>query len=292
MGSFTKIDSRKNLINLKEEDLVNKIPFSRICYVVNQGSGISKIEKGFYRLTVKTCDGLSVPAMIFDLKDFINSGLDVAALVGKFIEIQGTTSTWGYSYSIIVDKIFLIDQDCVEDKDLFLGKTEDVDLLLQQCAGAFKNLDNCSVPSIYRIGSYPSIYNGEVGGYVKFIWKWIYQCMVYSNDMGSEFLSTLYYTIIYYGRYLDRVNSSDIITCRDKIDLLKSIPTIEGSSVNSVVFDAMQAILGLGEPEHLFAHVVYNTFKNTQLTATMLSDWRITVMGGASTSKGYVLRKY
>lgn len=292
MNSFTKVDSRKSQINLKEEDLVNKVPFSRVCYVLNQGSGISRLEKGFYRLMVKTCDGLPVPAMIFDLKDFINSGLDVAALVGKFIELQGTPTIWNNSYSIVVDKIFLIDQDNVEDKEQFLGKTEDVDLLLQQCAGAFKNLDNCSIPSIYKVGSFPSIYNGEVGGYVKFIWKWIYQCMVYSSDMNSDFLSTLYYTIVYYGRYLDRINSSDVITCKDKIDLLKTIPTADGSNVNSVVLDSMQALLGLGEPEHLFAHVIYNTFKNTQVTATMLSDWRITVMGGASTSKGYVLRKY
>lgn len=291
MTTFKKVESRKDNNYLKEEDLINQVPCTRVCYVVNQWAKVSKLDTGFFTLLVKTCDGISVVARIFDVSDFINQGLDIANLVGKFIEIKCTPSIWQGSYNIIIDKIFIIDQASVKHTHQFLGMVENVEDLFLKCDKVFSNLEIGQLPTVYKFSSHISIYNGMIGGFVKFIWSWIFQCMVYTGDLGSEFMSVLYKCIILYSNYLEKLEGEDVEKISDKIEILKRINT-EESKINKITSDCMQAILGLGKPEHLIANVIYDQFEATKKHAVMFTDWKRIVEGGASTSRDYVLRKY
>lgn len=289
---FKKVESNDEHY-LSEADLVNQLPCNVICYVIKSFSKISKVDTGFHTLLVKTCDGLTVPARIFyaDMDGFIESGLDVNSLKGVFIEMECTPSIWNGQYTIIVKRVYMIDQGTIKDKDKFLEKVEDVDTLLGQCERAFSSLNVGVLPTVYKINSYPSIYNGALGGYVKFAWTWIYKCMVYSSELGTKFLDVLYHSILVYGKYLDQLKLEDYDSNRTKISLLKTIGG-ESDEIIELTIDVVQAILGLGKPEHLIANIIVNEFNDTMSISKMFNDWKILTLGGVSSSRDYLLRKY
>ena len=290
---FKKVEGSDFRNYLSEADLINQLPCTVVCYVVRSFSKISQTDKGFHTLMVRTRDGLTVPARIFyaDMDGFIESGLDVKSLRGMFIEMDCTPAIWNGQYSIIVRKIYLIDQDEVADRELFLEKVADADSLLEQCSRAFVSLESNVFPTVYKVNSYPSIYNGIMGGYLKFMWSWIYKSMVYSVDFGNEFLQVLYYSIIYYGKYLDAIKIEELETNKTRIDLLKSIDTGE-VRISELTSDVLQAVLGFGRPEHLFANIIVNEFNDTMKVSKMENDWKILTLGGVSSSRDYSLRKY
>lgn len=289
---FKKIESSTSKY-LSEADLINQLPCTVICYVVKSFSKISKLDTGFHTLLVKTCDGLTVPARIFysDMDGFIESGLDVKSLKGMFIEMDCTPNIWNGQYSIIVKKIYAIDQEAVETKAKFLDIVEDVDTLLEQCERAFTSLEVGVLPSVYKLNSYPSIYNGLIGGYLKFVWTWTYKCMVYAQELGNSFLDVLYHSIIVYGKYLDQLKLDDYDSNRLKIELLKTVGGTD-DEIGEITLDVVQALIGLGKPEHLIANIIVNEFNDTMNISRMFNDWRILTLGGVSSSRDYLLRKY
>lgn len=290
---FQKVDERKEVNYLKTEDLANQVPCRVICYVTKTMSKISRMDKGFHTLLVRTCDGVTVPARIFysDMDGFIESGVDVNALRGKFIGMDCVPNVWESQYTIKVKKIYIIDQNLVTDKSLFLGKVDNTDLLFSQCEKAFSSLEHGILPTSYKFNGYPSVYNGIMGGYLQFVWTWTYQCMVYNAEFGQDFINTLYNCVVHYGNYLDRIATEEYESYLGKVETLKTIPVVDKQS-GQIILDCMQSILGLGKPEHLYANIIYDAFMSTLKTSNMLNDWKLLTRGGVSSSRDYTLRKY
>ena len=63
----------------------------KIGYVVDVKSGISRFDDGYYKIFIKTIEGITIPCMIFNLEDFIKVGIRVLALKKKFISLQMST---------------------------------------------------------------------------------------------------------------------------------------------------------------------------------------------------------
>ena len=284
----------QNTQYLELTDLTGVDRISKICYVVGHKSGISRQDSGFFTLYLKTVDGLKIRGMIFNVTDFIKKGFVVASLKGNFVRIKGTPQVWNGGYSIILDEVESVEHNEIdaEARERFIGKIENVDMLFEQYKDMFHKAVNEELPAIYKVASFPNICEGKIGGYVRFIDRWVTSVLPYCEEYGNQLVHCLYYSILYYAKYLQRVNMLDVVTTRDKLAILKSIPSGNESGVSRIVDDALQAILGLGRAEHLYANILYTTFVSTERLLKMGEQWKIIPNGGVSELSDYTLRRY
>lgn len=286
---FEKVEDCNN--NLYLSDLSSLDTFKKICYVMDYSSGITKNQLGFYSLTIKTADGESIRAQIFNPKNFMTRGLDIASLKNKFILLEGVGRVWNGSYSIIVDEIYTVEQSSVKNREVFIGAIENLNEIFNECNNIFKSKD-LILPSIYKLNSYPSIEDGKVGGYIKFLWQWIFEVIPYDSELDDDLVEVLYYTSNYYSKYLDKINVLDIVTDRDKINILKEIPP-NVSNVSSIVDDLLSSMLGISSPEHIVSHLLYDSFVKIQTFSRLKSMWKVMPSGGVKKLEDEkYLRKY
>jgi hypothetical protein len=282
--------------NLRDEDLSLGHLIKRVCFVSDYKTGISKYEEGFYTLYVKTEDGTTVRAQIFNIARFIESGLELISLKSKFIELECIPQIHAGQYSLIVENIYTIDQQSIKSPEKFLGIVEDVENLYKECVELINRGGVNMLSPVYTSKHYSSIYNDKIGGYIKFIWEWYYNVGIYSNEFSEQdretILEVLKNCVVHYGRYLDRISLLDVITLRDKLDILKQLPASVKASTSDVMEDALQSILGIGEPEHLLAHIVYSAFKQTEYIMKIKEEWKSIPLGGVSVSEKRTLKKY
>lgn len=289
--SFTKTNNMDNRNYLCEEDL-KEIKLKKICYVVDYSAGTSKLKEGFYRLLVKSVDGLTLSAMVFNPIDFINRGLDIAYLKNKFISIGGYPQVYNGKYSIIVETVDIVDSSIIsnEVRMNFLGSIPDIDDIFETMSSLFGKY-NLKLPEVYKYSTYSSIYSGRVGGYVKFISNWLCSLGVYFDEYGEDLIKLFYYSVIYYNKLLARKAELDVITARDRFDIIRGIPT-NISEVSYVLEDVLMSIFDLSTPEHILSHILYNTFKSNRDLMYLQESWRTMPMGGVLKSDGLTLRKY
>lgn len=288
MANFVKVENDYEY--LVESDLLKKEGVLKLCYVLDYGWGKSKFGEGFYSLIIKTADGITLNAMIFNPKFFISAGLEFGSLKGKFILLKGTPQIFRDRYSIIVEEIQQIDQSKVSNRELFIGKIGEVDLLFGDCEMVFELVGKL-IPYGYKVESYPSIYSGRVGGYTKFMRDWVFQTFVYGEAIGDEILIPLYYCVVIYEKYLSKLKSAGCVSKSDSLKLLRELPNT-GSAIDDLTADAVSSVLGLGIPEHLYANIIFNTFRNAVTINSMYGDWSSLVKGGELRSKDYTLKKY
>ena len=280
----------ENYEALVETDLLKTSEILKLCYVVDYGWGSTKYKDGFYTLIIKTSDGITLPARIFNLKYFMSAGIEIASLKGKFILLRGTPQIFRDRYSIIVEEILQIDQSIVESKEDFIGKISDADLLFSDCENVFKTVEK-TLPYSYKVVSYPSIYSGRLGGFTKFMWDWVFQAFVYGKNIGDALIIPLYYSVILYEKSLSILNLRGMVTKGDILNLLKELPDSK-KEYSEIAMDSLSAILGLGRPEHLYANIIYTTFNTAMTVNNMFTDWSSLVKGGELKLKDYTLRKY
>lgn len=293
---FVKVEDAGNSSNLLylsncESDTAFQ---DKVCYVLNGRGSIAKNQKGFYGFNLKTADCKVVHAVIFDVPDFIESGLKIKDLENSLVKISGYVSEYRSGVSLILNKIEKCSSEELMsiDSKKFLGEIENVSQMFSDVQEFVEMIDkSLHVPSVYKIKSYPRIYGGRLGGYVKFIWKWMYSISVF-NDFNDGVINRVFYNcVVNYANYLDRLNVMDIVTTLDKVQILRSIPD-DNSIVSAVTLDTMQAILGLGESEHLYAKIIYECFSQINTISYMNELWDTLPNGGAKELECGILRKY
>ena len=264
----------------------------KVCYVLNYSTGVSKTNKGFYSLFIKTADekSVTIPAMIFDPKDFIEQGLEIASLKGKFIKVTGNSQVFNGGYSLIVSEITKLES--IDRPDAFIGKLNNLDEWFNDLGKMSTEIDSSSpIPLIYKSKSYPSIYSGIIGGYIKFGSTWLLHLMVYFDDYGELLYKVFYNCYIYYSKYLDRLNLLPVVTTMDKLEILKSLPS-GNDDVSIITMDSLQAILGIGKPEHLISHIIYENFRLVSSISEKDDLWRSIPKGGVKLLTDSTLRKF
>ena len=266
----------------------------KIAYVLNVKDGLAKNQKGFYGFTLKTADCKTIYAVIFDVPKFLESGLKAQGLKNCFVKIRGYADSYKGGQSIIIDSIEKVNSvDVPGNGKMFIGEVENLDEMFSEVEQYFSNIgDNMYLPKVYKVKSYASIYSGMFGGYVKFIWKWMYLISVHDEFNDGELQKVFYHSVLAYGTYLDRLAVLPVVTTTDKIEILRSLD-YDGSAESRVVADCVQAILGLGKAEHLYAKIIYDCFSQVQRIAYLNELWNALPYGGVRELKcNEYLKKY
>lgn len=287
--TFSKVDDSKN-VYMSESDLSKDSEVSKICYVINKRYGQTWTKDGFYKLLLKTIDDVTFNGMIFNLSNFISIGLDMNKIIGKFIRITGQPQIYNGKYSFIIEKIEIVEQEEIprEIKSAFVGTVENLDQFYDDCNKLFQSIGKV-FPVDLKFKSYGSIYNGKVGGFLKLLSDWSFMVMSCADSYGDSIIKYLVETSLIYRNYLDMLSETNVITTGDKT---KIIVESSANGFSPISIDAIQGILGLGKPEHLFANIIVECFNTCLKISNMKSDWKSIPMGGVLLSKDYCLKKY
>lgn len=284
-----------NIINVDNQyltytDLMENTQINRICYVVDVNSSVSRLEMPFYSLLVRTTDGKILSCMIFDVDNFLSMGYKLNALKGKYIRLNCRVAEYRGKLSLRFISCEPVQAD-VNIVNLFQKKIPNVEGYLQNINDVFDATIGKKLPTYLTLASYPQIYNGFSGGYVKFCWDVLMHCQTCIIDYEyNNFLDILYNTLINYNSYLELCNKINLVSDSDRIELVSGI--VVNDNVGRLTRDTVSAVIGLSKPEHIVSCLICNVFDFIKNINSMKVNWDMLRPGGVYECDDYRLLKY
>lgn len=284
--NITSVDN--NYLNYNE--LVENTQINRICYVLDVYSSISKLDLPFYGLLIRTADSKVMNCTVFDVDNFLSMGFKLNSLKGKFIRLNCKVRTFNGRLGLHFISCEMVTPD-VEIVNVFQRKIPKVDEFFDSVNNIFEVTIDKKLPTYFKVGSFPSVYNGYVGGYVKFCWDVIMHCQALVVDSDYEdFMLILYETLVNYHTYLQLESKINLVSDSDRIELVSRIPV--NGYTDRLIRDTVCAVIGLSKPDHVVSNLITATFNYIKVMNSMKSDWDMLRPGGDLVCQDYQLKRY
>lgn len=284
--NITSVDNKY----LNYSELVENTQIDRICYVVDVDSSISRLNLPFFSLLIRTADSKTLPCMVFDVDDFLSMGFKLNAMKGKFIRLNCKVRLFEGKLSLRFISCEIVTPS-VDEIHLFQRKIPRIDEYFENVNGIFTATIDKKLPAYFKVSSYPSIYNGFSGGYVKFCWDVLMHCQAVVFDSDYEnFMEILYETIINYHSYLQLESKINLISDSDRVELVSKLPANDNK--DRLIRDTVCSVIGLTKPEHIVSNIIYSTFNYIKTTNSMKSNWDMLRPGGVYSCESYQLKRY
>lgn len=286
--NFVSADNKEFLTY---SDFQDNTDVEGVCYVVKVDNSISAIDSPYYRLIVRTVDGMLVPCVVFNIDDFNTLGYKLNFLKNKYIRLKASVREFNSKYSLRFLSLKLHEDVTPELTMKFMRSVENLDDYYSDLVSVFSQFVDDKFPSIIKSKSYPELYKGYMGGYVKFSWEMMINCQAAASDIEQQdFMKILFYTLIHYNEYLDKVNFSNLVTDSDRIDMVSRIP-IDGHT-SRLIRETFSCLIGLTKPNHLVPVIIVNAFEYIVKMRKVKDDWEMLRPGGVSECEGLKLIKY
>ena len=270
---------------LDTTELVDGAPFTKLAYVVNSSAGITKLDSGYFTFFLKDVNANTIRAQLFDVKDFVESGFTVKALLNKPVKVSFTAQIYNGKWSLIIKKIELWDGDF--DYSVFRGKVT--------CDGtALENFvtetTGQSLDYKYSTLSLASVCDGRCGGFLKLmdsVRVWIgnfydLPC-IEQKGLDTVFLCAMHV----YCLFLEEKEKYPIVPSGKVFSILNNLEQqVDGTKYSFEVMDCCRALLGCSKPQHIYSHLVCKGIKhcndnlNLVYTNAGLSKGALTTIGG------------
>lgn len=288
--NFTNAEGKANYLNY--EDLVIGEQVYRTTYVVDVKSSVTHYMEPYYILFVKTTEGPILPCFVFNVDDFNELGFKLNLLKGKYIKLNAkAVETEGKKISLRFIGLELIRTPNEQMVQAFTKKIEGIENYYKELNDFFKSSINKEIPEYLCLLSFPQIYNGYTGGYVKFCWDVLMHIMtVTSGTTDTDLLEILYNVFIHYNFYLNHLNKINIITDSEKIDLINKIPN--STTVDILSRNTLSSLMGLGKVNHYISVLIDSTFKYVNLNIEVKESWNTLRPGGECKCGDYTLLRY
>lgn len=270
-------------------DLVDGNQVNRICYVLDVKSSVTKMQQAFYTLFVRTTEGNVLPCFVFNTDDDTEKGFKLNALKGKYVRLN--TRPQESDGSLILKYLsHEVVNATPEILQAFQKKIADVDKLLSDI-NSVSSLTGVMLPEYFKTIQYPEIFNGFVGGYVKFCWQVLMSISTTCpSEMKAEALKVTLNIFIHYNTYLSLKNRINIITESDKLDILLKIPSNDFTGI--LVRNTMSSLMGLTKPTHVISLLICSLFKQVSMINSAFSEWEVLQPGGRFVCEDYELHRY
>lgn len=284
--NITSVDNKY----LNYTELVEGTQIDRVCYVMDVNSSISRLESPYFSLLIRTADSKIMPCMIFEIDNFLSMGFKLNALKGKFIRLNCKVRPYNGKLSLHFISCEII-KPSLEDIDYFQRKLNGLDDYFENVNDIFSNSIDKKLPSYFKTSYFPNVYNGFVGGYVKFCWDVMMHCQAVITDSDfPNFLEILYETFINYHNYLQLESKVNLVSDSDKVELVSKIPAIDHTG--RLIRDTLCCVVGLSKPEHIVPNIINSTFSYINLMNSMKSNWDMLRPGGVYSCEDYQLKRY
>lgn len=256
--------------------------FERIAYVTSASPGRTRTESGFVRFQLKDCKGRPVTARMFDVKDFIFSGIKASKLRNRMVKIKFKPQSFNGRLSLVltgVDGLEFYDE--AVDISCFVG-TVPVDTTgLKYLSKVFLGDNWEQIISEYEMVGVESVGFGRVGAFAAVLnsavvsissMSWL------SEDEIRELISCLLVSVDVFFRckpgddklvyYVREMNKWEM-----KLDKKELMP---------VIMEITSALLEISSPTKLYSHIALTAYKNA-LTSMQFALTAETMPVGAET---------
>lgn len=285
--NITSVDNKY----LTYSELVENTQIDRICYVVDIDSSMSRLNLPFFSLLIRTTDSKILPCMVFDVDNFLSMGFQLNALKGKFIRLNCKVRLFEKNRLTLRFISCEVVTPTVDEINLFQKKFPEIDRYFENINDIFTATIDKKLPAYFKVSTYPSIYDGVVGGYVKFCWDVIMHCQALTIDSQYEdFMEILYETMINYHNYLQLESKINLVSDSDKVELVSKLPF--NCNKDRLIRDTVCAVIGLTNPEHIVSNLICSTFKYIKTVNSMKSSWDTLRPGGVYSCEDYQLKRY
>lgn len=238
-----------------------------IAYVQSGYPGVTKYQKGYVTFVLKDCNANVVRATLFDVEDFMRSGLNVALFKRKPAIVRGTVQNFNNSTSIILSETQPVELYQGEfDYSRFVGKIEFNKDYIEDVGRRVLGEDY-HFPTKMQTASVDSVGQGRVGAFGKvFEMTMTFLCTM-KGIPGVDFEELMWVFFHSMDSFFDAVTAEQKV---DVLDGLNSYDVIE--KVNLVyreddhrllMIDTVRSLMRFANPSHLVAHLICRGYENS-----------------------------
>lgn len=281
---------------LKISDLNINEEYVKVAYIEDSKSGISKTMSGFYTFFIKDCEANIITGNLFNVEDFIKSGLVANKLRRKPVKIRFVTQDIKGRISLLISSI----EEYREafDYKSFIGFLPDAEQNLISVEKVLKSIlgDKVSLSREYKDNALVGIYNGKCGGYANLLQMVVYNLIavqVLPNINFRSLIEVFYIVQDRYYKYLVKETNSDILSTADKMQFLfETQQLVQGHDLSKIITECVSGLCGLSKPEHLYSVLIYKSFINNIESINLANIYSTLVLGGTTQVGELKLTKY
>jgi len=260
-------DSTASSDYLNVSELEEGREYRKIAYVANATTGWQKNDHGFITFYLKDVNGDAVTARLFNVADFMLSGVKSSAMRHHFVEIKFQSQIFKGNVNLVLETVKLVElQNQGELLPRFIG-TVDVDTTTLD-----KIYDNLHkpLPSKFKGVSLERIANGRVGGYVKMMDMALSGILgatdlpgINADELFFVFLQTAnyYFDLLEHRQELSEVDDFEDYKILTRIDM-----ELQDSDSRFIVIDTVRALASNQEPGTLPSFIVAHAIKVAMFT--------------------------
>lgn len=265
-------------------------------FLLRANTGTDKRGSGFITFYLRDVNGRMIEARMFNVADFYESGFQLSGMTRRPVLVKATTQVFNGSLSLIVKEIQGWEGEF--DYSQFLGSLPDAEENLQKVNAVLERLLGVqqAYPNNYISTSYVTICNGLTGGYVKLLQLYTNAVVGYNGCPGvdtKELLLCAVKVANTYARVLDMRETFELpLTHEVMHQIYSSVQDMNDVKLQSICTDALMAILENTPPQHLYAHIIYETFKAVEKNLRMTYEYILVVKGSSKKVGDDVLARY
>lgn len=272
--------------DLQDGQVVNSI-----CYVVSVKKAVSTIETNYYRLIVRTVDGKQMVCTILDCQDFDRLGFRLNAIVNKYVRLEALVQSYQNRFSLRFITMNVVENVTPDLVMKFQKSIEGIDEYYLQVDSIYSEIFNSKFPLILKTKSYPNIYNGYAGGFVKLTWDMMIQCQSIFSDLEYDnFLEVMFSSLLNYSNFLNQTSELNIITDSFRIEFVSKISNADFTG--RLIRETTASLIGLCKPNHLVSVLIDKAFNDLLFVDQLKSLWDLTMVGGTAQCGDIELLKY
>ncbi len=184
---------------------VSNIPrdaqFTTIAYVRGGQHKFTRADKPFITLYLQDEHGVVIPGYIFDLRDFMGSGLELTKVIHSFVQVTAMENYLPkFGMSVIIDKLSLITNPSSDIATRLLGTVGDTTAVYNTLMKGIEKKLGIKITLPYNIctASYMDYYQGRVGGLCRHYLNMFDTLSVWSGEMSNEESRLLFSTYVLY----------------------------------------------------------------------------------------------
>ena len=281
---------------LRISDLNVNEEYVKVAYIEDSKASISKVMSGFYTFYIKDCEANIITGNLFNVEDFIKSGLIATKLKRKPVKIRFITQDLGGRISLLISSI----EEYREafDYKSFIGFLEDAEQNLVSVEKVLKSVlgSKVSLNRDYKDNSLVGIYNGKCGGYANLLQMVVYNLIslqVLPNINFKTLMEIFYFVQNRYYKYLVKETNSEILSTADKMEFLfETQQVLKGHDLSKIITECVSGLCGLSKPEHLYSVLIYKSFKDNIECINLANIYSTLVLGGTTKVGDLTLTKY
>lgn len=276
-----------NYLNLKKIREYKEDEY--VAYVHDVSIGETRYNDGFVKFFLKDCNSNIVIARLFNVEDFMLSGVNAAAFKHKPVIFRGIAQVFNGSISIVISgKTGIKVYDGDFDYSKFIGKLE-VDLSdLEKAASSL----GFSLPNQWFTVPLGNLACGKVGGFAKIV-EVSHNCLKTFLEGEPQLLPIFLVTMDYWHRYLKSKQNTEVFDYLDSYDYAMQINTRFADDDNKMIYlDAFNAVIGAKKPRHLFAHLIKNAVDFAISNVSLQIKFDSQVLATTCSVGGVELSKY